>query len=115
MPITDKLNKWVTVFSPMLKKGEHGSPLTVGGEITSIDVFNFEEKEDNADAACFLILDDGVGEITVMLPNDIYKDNEENIKLSNILVIEGRLFMLKDQADNKETKVVGYSVEKIDI
>lgn len=110
MNIADRLKKWVTDYSALLKNKGHGDSVTIGGKVIKVETIDFEEE----DSTCFLLVNDGVGEINVMIPAEVYKEYEKKISVDSILVIKGRLFSIKDSKNNKETKVIAYSVEKID-
>ena len=111
MNIADRLKKWVTDYSALLKDKEHGDSVTVGGKVIEVETIDFQEEEDTT---CFILINDGVGEVSIMIPPGVYDEYEDDLKEDNVLILKGRVFSISDSHSNKETKVIAYSVEKID-
>lgn len=109
MHISRQLQKWVTVYSALISKEKHGAHVTVGGVVKDFNVINIEGE----DPTCFMVLDDGVGETTVMLPPDVYSHYESDFIEGDLITVKGRVFVINNpQSKKKEVKVIGYSVDK---
>lgn len=80
--IINKLKPFVTSFSEVVSKYDHGTEVTVGGEIKSILVISdflsgepdpHVELDGMGDPGVYLTLDDGVGVNNVVIPTGEYE------------------------------------------
>lgn len=79
--IINKLKPFVTSFSEVVSKYDHGTEVVVGGEIKSILVMSDFlsgdadpeiELDDIGDPGVYIVLDDGVGINNIVLPTGEY-------------------------------------------
>jgi hypothetical protein len=90
--LVSKLKPWVTTFSEAIRyQHHHKDELKVGGKITNI--FNLAESSQDIKDMVYLTLDDGVGKISLVVPNDVYKelDKEYSFQKDMLVLADGKL------------------------
>lgn len=95
--LISKLRPWVTTFSEAIRyQHQHKDELRVGGKI--VRIFNFSSMTQDKKDMVYLTVDDDVGEISLMVPGDIYEelDNKYSFVKGMIVLADGKLLDPED-------------------
>lgn len=90
--LVPKLKPWVTTFSEAIRYNhKHGETLKIGGKVRNVYSIPSMDKDD--EDMTYINIDDGVGEMTLLVPERFYKQLKELYQLSEgmIVLAEGRL------------------------
>jgi aspartyl-tRNA synthetase len=104
-----QLKPFVNTFSASIKPDSHGETVTVGGKVVAIlNMTAFDE-------GIYVTLDDGIGESQIVLSPkayELYEKNNGELKLDDIVVVEGRVLRLDTSHSYDDKKGEKVTVNK---
>ncbi|GAK41961.1 putative ATP-dependent DNA helicase [Paenibacillus sp. TCA20] len=110
MATINKIQSVVTHFSEQLKDGEYLSEVKIAGKITSVSLTPLLPIFDNESSIRSFVIDDYIGEIRVIIADDVYQNFKDIIEVGSYLCIDGILNVI-DKLPKKEFSVVAYDME----
>ena len=106
--------KGVTYFSPSLYRLEPETEVVIGGEVKSVfdmaDCLDMDslKSKDQGNVPVYVVLDDSVGTIQLVLIRGVYDLHEKHIKPGNVIIAKGLVEKVKNEA-----KVFAYDISPL--